>query len=160
MSFSTVSNALIRDATVSRDARFLWVVLRSYSNAQGKRCFPGIAALCVHMGCKERLIHSCLRELVAAQFLTYVSGKTAGSNGTNSYTLRTSEHTTPQVSGGDTSEVGQSITSIHRAKRPKDPRRRTSVKSDWSDGLGMQGGDGFRNAKGPPPENELPSQTA
>lgn len=139
--FSIIPHSITRNAAVSYGARMLWVILRSYSDANGRRCFPGKTALSQMMGCKERLILKFVRELQGADLLTYVSGKTGGSKGTNSYTLITVEHHTPQVSGGGTREVPQPIT------------KKKSTKPKW-DGLGGKY-DPFGTMMNPPPEKKI-----
>jgi hypothetical protein len=81
--FTQVSNALLRDASLSVNARFLWTLLASYA-WQDESCFPGQEGLGEVMQLTDRSVRTYLSELAGAGLLRVTR---RGLGKTNVYTL-------------------------------------------------------------------------
>ena len=126
--------ALCRMNGVSDSARFLWVVLKSFADADGGSCFPGVAKLAEMCGRNRKAIFRYITELEDAGLLARSSGRKGGEWATNSYRLFDAPPcplfgTSPCPQNGDT-------TKNHVPKRA--PKR-----AKW-DGLGGAHRDGRR----------------
>jgi hypothetical protein len=81
----TPHDLLRRTSHVSAPARFLWIVLMSYADSDGSRCFPGVARLAKNLGRDRKAVFRYLDELEEAGLIRRSSGRTAGEFATNSY---------------------------------------------------------------------------
>jgi hypothetical protein len=67
--YSALPHEIMRDTSLSRDARLLYAILQSYW-WQGGECWASHATLAAEMGCKERMLRYYIRELVEAGKIT------------------------------------------------------------------------------------------
>jgi len=84
MGYAFTPESVIRDAALSRDARFLWTLLASYPNKRGM-CWPSQAELAKHAAASDRSIRRWLDELTAAGLL---ETQLRGHDSTAIYALR------------------------------------------------------------------------
>lgn len=67
-SFTALPTYLLRDWRVSRDARLLMGILRSYAMNKNQ-CWPSCETLCRDMGCSRSQLYRYLKELVDARWI-------------------------------------------------------------------------------------------
>lgn len=76
--YTQVPNDILRDSSLSVQARFLWLLLASYAFERPAKSFPSEKTLAEHMGVTERTIRSYITELQRRGYLEVQSryGKT------------------------------------------------------------------------------------
>lgn len=67
--FAKVPTRVIRDASVSRDARILYALLATYADIDERVCFPSKRTLAEDLACTPRSIQNWTTELVQAGYL-------------------------------------------------------------------------------------------
>lgn len=77
---------LIRDKRISREARFLYVILKAYANAEGS-CWPSAALLAEDMGTGRRQVFRWLKELESFRIITRAPRMEGGKQTSNLYML-------------------------------------------------------------------------
>jgi hypothetical protein len=168
----TPHELLRRCSHVSAQARFLWIVLMSYADSDGTRCFPGVARLASDMGRDRKAVFRYLDELEKAGLIRRTSGRKANEFATNSYRILppssapaaalapakpTAEphakitSTCPQ-NGTPTCPQNGDTTYNQLPKRTGHAGARKTRKLPW-DGLGGQEKDGRRNLWPHPPRS-------
>lgn len=65
----SISKSFVCNATLTRDARFLFIVLKSYTNDTKKEAFPSRELLCKLMQCSENSLTKYITELKVNGFL-------------------------------------------------------------------------------------------
>lgn len=67
--FGRIPRELLRDSSVSRDARLLWVTLEDYTSKDGEAPWPSQETLAEHLGCTDRTVRTYQTELETAGWL-------------------------------------------------------------------------------------------
>ncbi len=65
-----IPRALLRDASISRDARLLWAELEDHVGKDGEAPWPAQETMAEHLGCTDRAVRNWLNELVRAGWLS------------------------------------------------------------------------------------------
>ncbi len=71
--YARIPRELLRDVSVSRDARLLWVVLDDFTSKESTSPWPSQAKLAEYMGATDRAVRNWLNELVRAGWLEVVT---------------------------------------------------------------------------------------
>lgn len=65
----SIYKSLVLDLKLSRDARFLWIALRSFVSENSPAPFPTVKTLCLIMGCGPHALGRYQKELVEQRYL-------------------------------------------------------------------------------------------
>lgn len=67
--YARIPRPLLRDTSISRDARLLWAILEDHTSKDSQVPWPSQSTLAQYMGCTERAVRNWLNELVKAGWL-------------------------------------------------------------------------------------------
>jgi hypothetical protein len=131
--FTIVHNAILRDATLTPEARLLYSLLRSYA-WQTDECFPGQAALATMIGCSERTVRTYSKELADRRMIRIIQ---RGRGRTNLYVIlpvtgvpQPSRDRKPASGQGSTDRKPASDPDRKPASDPIKGTRKTQIKED------------------------------
>lgn len=82
-----VTNSLVRDGSLSRDARLLYIMLQGYVGPSCEMPFPSLATLSSYMGCHRDSVQKYLAELVVAGLIKKHVGRAGGKFQSTRYEL-------------------------------------------------------------------------
>ncbi len=77
---------VIRDTRISREARFLYVALKSYADASGS-CFPSFAKLAADIGTGRRQVIRWMKELESFRVISKAPRMEGGLQSSNQYSI-------------------------------------------------------------------------
>ena len=85
--FTTISNYVLEDTTLSKDARFLYCILTRYYNEDLEYSYPTRTHLALLLGVNEKTIDRYVRELLEANLIEIIGYRRVGKFSNNVYKI-------------------------------------------------------------------------
>lgn len=102
----SVSRNFIQDQKLTRDARFLFVLLKSYANHETLAAFPSRELLCNKMNCTDRSLGRYLNELIQTGYVKKTKErKSDGTYERNIYSISEDFHHTKKTTSGKNEDL-------------------------------------------------------
>ena len=86
-SFTTISNNVLDDASISKDARFLYCILTRYYNEDLEYSYPTRTHLAFTMGITEKSVDKYIKELISLGLIEVVGYRKVGRFSNNVYKI-------------------------------------------------------------------------
>ena len=85
--FTTVSNYVLEDASLSKDARFLYCILSRYYNEELEYSYPTRTHLALLLGVNEKTIDRYVKELLEVRLIEIIGYRKVGKFSNNVYKI-------------------------------------------------------------------------
>ena len=85
--FTTISNNVLDDASISKDARFLYCILSRYYNEELEYSYPTRTHLAFTMGVTEKSVDKYIKELISLGLIEVVGYRKVGRFSNNVYKI-------------------------------------------------------------------------
>ena len=85
--FTTISNNVLDDASISKDARFLYCILTRYYNEDLEYSYPTRTHLAFAMGITEKSVDKYIKELISLGLIEVVGYRKVGRFSNNVYKI-------------------------------------------------------------------------
>ena len=85
--FTTISNNVLDDASISKDARFLYCILSRYYNEELEYSYPTRTHLAFTMGVTEKSVDKYIKELLSLELIEVVGYRKVGRFSNNVYKI-------------------------------------------------------------------------
>lgn len=85
--FTTISNHVLDDASISKDARFLYCILSRYYNEELEYSYPTRTHLSLLLGVTEKTIDRYVNELLEAKLIEVIGYRKVGKFSNNVYKI-------------------------------------------------------------------------